>query len=316
MPTREQILGALIDGRSYDEVAADWGIPPGQAYLIATGLPADGSDVLGPEYLARREKLLTAGSQALANPSLEVPSETETALAWVKHRVAGDEPMRRAAVTRTAEPPALEGEDRSDDVIDVLGRQHNQVKYLQEKLEALPGVRQGGSAAHQQMRVSIVDMMRERLSRHETVEEEHFWPAVRSGVPDGEQFADTALEQEQQGKDLLQALDGLAGDDDRFDELVEQLSAALRKHVAFEDRVFLAAKEHLPDEQRNELGRRISQSYVHAPTRPHPHAPAGSKIAAAAAVPLDRARDAMGERPAKRKGKSEGTPPSESTDDS
>jgi hypothetical protein len=45
VPTREQVLAILRTGASYEVVADRLDIPPGQAYLIATGLPADGSDV-------------------------------------------------------------------------------------------------------------------------------------------------------------------------------------------------------------------------------------------------------------------------------
>lgn len=303
MPTRRQVQDAVRDGGSYESAAAECGIPVGQVYLIATGLPADGSDVLGSRYLARREDLLVPSSQTLVNPRSETPTTNAVALAWLERRAAADDPMRQAAHARTAEPPPKQ--ERADDVVDVLGSDHNQVNYLSEQLQAIPGVRQGGAAHHQQMRVSIVDMIRLHLSQHESAEEAYLWPAVRAGLPDGESLAAVALEQEQQGKDLLQALDGLAGDDDRFDELVEQLVAALRKHVAFEDKVFLQVKDHLPEEQRDELGKKIRLARDHGPTRPHPHAPPGSKLAAAAAAPIDKLRDAVGDRPAKRHGKPE-----------
>jgi hypothetical protein len=309
MPTREQVVAALRAGVSYLQVGQRLGIAPGQAYMIATGLPADGSDVLGPELVAAKQEFLLEGSsQHLVNPATEVPTDDEDVLAWIKERVGGDEPMRQAALARTAEPPEIAPAAGEVDVIDLLGRDHNQVKYLQEQLEAIPGASKGGSPEQQQRRVSIVDMMRVRLSQHETAEEEHFWPAVREAVPGGDELAEQALEQEQKGKDLLQALDGLPGDDEHFDEMVEQLTAALRKHVAFEDMVFLKAREALPREQLVELGRKYAKAKESAPTRPHPHAPAGSKLAAAAAAPLDRARDSMGDRPAERKGQAEGEP--------
>jgi hemerythrin-like domain-containing protein len=310
MPTREQVTAVLRSGASYEEAADRLGIPAGQAYLIATGLPADGSDVLGPEYLRRREEfLLEGGSQHLVNPPTEVPTEDEGVRKWIRTRVGADEPLRQAALARTAEPPPIQHRaDKDDDVITLLGRDHNQVKYLQEQLEAIPGVTKGGTAQHQQRRVSIVDMIRLRLSQHETAEEEYFWPAVRDGLPDGNELADQALEQEQHGKDLLQALDGMPGGDEKFEELVEELISSLGRHVAFEDLVFLKVRQALPQEQLDDLGRKYAAAKENAPTRPHPHAPAGSKLAAAAAAPLDALRDAAEERPADRKGKAEDEP--------
>lgn len=312
MPTREQVVAALRAGASYEVVADRLGIPPGQAYMIATGLPADGSDVLGPEWLDRKQEFLLEGSsQHLANPAAEISTEHEDVREWIRRRAAADEPLREAALSRTAEPPPIElrsEDDETADVVDLLGRDHNQVKYLEEQLEAIPAARNGGTEQHQQRRVSIVDMIRERLSRHETAEEEYFWPAVREALRDGDELADQALEQEQHGKDLLQALDGLSGGDERFDELLEELISALGKHVAFEDSVFLKVREALRPERLAELGRQYARGKSAAPTRPHPHAPAGSKLAAAAAAPLDRVRDAVGDRPAKRKGQAEEEP--------
>ncbi|WP_310961723.1 hemerythrin domain-containing protein [Nocardioides terrisoli] len=309
MALRDRLLALHRQGRSWEEIGDEAQIPAGQAYLIVTGRPADGSDAVGPEFLSERGDLLMHGSQALSNPPTEVPTEHEVVDRWLKARAAADGPMQDAARRRTAEPPPIDDDSDSDDVVDVLGHQHGQVKFLMEQLEAIPGVRVGGSEEDQQRRVSIVDMMRVRLSQHESMEEAHFWPAVREHLEQGEDLAAGAEEQEQRGKDLLQELDGKPGGDDEFDELVEQLVLALRTHVAYEDTVFLKVKEQMPDDVRAKVGSTIKKKIAKAPTRPHPHAPAGTgmaaKVAAAGAAPLDKARDAMGERPAKRKGKEE-----------
>lgn len=316
MPSRSQVLSWLGASGGYEAAAEGLDIPPGLAYLTATGLPADGSDVLTREELAGREGVLEGSTQTLVNPPTDAPEHSGTVKEWMKARAAADKAMRKAAEQRTATPPPIEGEGETDDVVSVIGWQHNQVKYLQEQLETVPGVTKGGDEAKQQQRVSIVDMIRVRLSKHETAEEEHFWPAVRERLEDGDALADQALEQEQEGKDLLQALMGVPGDAKRFDELVEQLVSALRKHVAHEDKVLLQFKESVPDEVRSEIGRRFRRAFEHAPTRPHPHAPnegAVLKGAAAMAAPLDHLRDALGDRPAKREGHAEITPANEVT---
>ena len=316
MPTRTQVLERVRRAHTYQEIGEEFLIPPGQAYLIATGLPADGSDVVTEEQAAGREGLIEGSTQQLVNPSTELPKHQQLVEEWMKRRVAADEAIRRAGERRTAAPPEIEGEDQTDDVVSVIGWQHNQVKWLQEQLETVPGVRKGGSEAKQQQRVSILDMIRVRLSQHETAEEEHFWPAVRQRLEGGDELAERALAQEQEGKDLLQELAGIPGGDDRFDGLVEKLVAALRKHVALEDRVLLRFKEEVPDEERSEIGRKFQPAYEHAPTRPHPHAPNSSaplKAAAKMAAPMDRARDALGDRPAKRQGQAEKKPANQVT---
>lgn len=257
MPTRSDVLDLVQSGLSYDETGERLGIPAGQAYLIATGLPADGSDVLPAEDLANRPGLLEGSTQHLANPSTELPKHDVAVERWMKARATSDRRMQEAAAARTPEPPDIAGADETDDVISVLGWEHNQVKYLQKQLETIPGGKDGGTTEQQRQRASIVDMIRIRLSKHEATEEQHFWPAVRKALPDGDQLADTALEQEQEGKDLLHALEGMAGTEEKFDELVEQLVKALRKHVAFEDLVFLKVDDAMSDRQRAALGRKI-----------------------------------------------------------
>lgn len=316
MPTRTQVLARVRRAHTYEEIGEEFHIPPGQAYMIATGMPADGSDVLTREQQRNREGLVEGSTQHLVNPDTEIPEHQSVVERWMKARAAADEAMRAAGERRTATPPEIEGEDLTDDVVSYIGWQHNQVKWLQEQLEAIPGVRKGGSETHQQQRVSVLDMIRVRLSQHETAEEEYFWPAVRQHLDGGDELADQALTQEQEGKDLLQELMGIPGNDDRFDELVEKLVAALRKHVAFEDTVLLEFKEKVPDEVRNEIGQKFHQAYEHAPTRPHPHAPNTAtplKAAAKMAAPLDRARDALGSRPAEREGQAESKPANEVT---
>ncbi|MER6142050.1 hemerythrin domain-containing protein [Streptomyces sparsogenes] len=145
------------------------------------------------------------------------------------------------------------------------------MKAIQEQLEAVPGVRAGGGTVQQRRRVSLVDMIRERLAAHGEAEEEHFWPAVRRVLPDGDELAAQGREQEREGKDLLGELEGMSGGEDRFDELVERLGLALRRHVAFEDTVLLRLQDAMSEQQRRELGHRILRAKRHAPARRHPH---------------------------------------------
>ena len=44
--TRAQVLDLVHRGRSYFQAGHELGVPAGQAYLVATGLPADGSAAL------------------------------------------------------------------------------------------------------------------------------------------------------------------------------------------------------------------------------------------------------------------------------
>lgn len=315
MATKEAILELINTGASYEAAASELGINPGQAYLTATGLPADGSDSLAPEE-RQRPGIRWGSVQVLVNPPIHPSSKADEVLEWLKQRVTSVSTMKDAALRRDAAPPRLElPEEEEDifDVVDVLGRDHNQVKYLLEQLEALKPFTKGGSAEDASRRQSILDMMIVALSAHEAAEEALFWPAVKSWLGSlGEEMAEKATTQEQKAKETFAELEGMEGTEERFDELVEELTGDLRRHVALEDRVFLRVEQESPLEERVKLGHKIIDFERHAPTRPHPKA--GSSRASARMAPtlgpVDKARDAVSERPAGRRGQA-----SEETDE-
>jgi hypothetical protein len=82
---------------------------------------------------------------------------------------------------------------------------------------------------------------------------------------DGEEWADGALAQEQEGKDTLIALGKLEPDSDEFDSLVERLIALLRKHVAYEGEVFRRLREAMPAGEREKLGKKVARASRPAP---------------------------------------------------
>ena len=309
MPTRDQALRSYQQLGDYQAAGKQLGVPAGQAYLVATGLPADGGDTFPPEH-SDQPGVLTGSTQALVYAGQQVrnPTTKPGVRDWIKQRAAADAPMQAAAQARDAAPG--EPLDPSDtDILFVLSRQHDQVTALIKQLKAIPGVTKGGSAVHQSRRASIVDMITVALSKHEAAEEEHFWPWVRSVLDDGDELAQTAVGQEQQGKDLLTALGQVEASEERFDELAGNLEKAARKHVAFEDRVLLKLREATSPEDRRKIGKRFLRAERHAATRPHPHAPthpkAAVQAAGAAGAALDRARDKAGQRPAQRRGRAE-----------
>ena len=72
MATREQVQQLLRVGHSYASAAATLGVSAGQAYMIATGLPADRSD--------------GEARQDLVNPVSHDPTRDEGVSDWVRER--------------------------------------------------------------------------------------------------------------------------------------------------------------------------------------------------------------------------------------
>ncbi|MCW3040636.1 MAG: hypothetical protein JWM31_2541 [Solirubrobacterales bacterium] len=86
MPTREQLLTLLGEGHTYESAARAVGIPPGRAYLIATGRPADGNPAPPSAPVPGGEA--PSSPQRLVGPPAVNPTVREDVLAWVRERAA------------------------------------------------------------------------------------------------------------------------------------------------------------------------------------------------------------------------------------
>ncbi len=165
----------------------------------------------------------------------------------------------------------------------------------------MSAVRQGAATDDQlTQRKKLAEQLVIEESRHEAVEEMYFWPAVRQHLPNGDELADTALGQEQEGKEVLAKLDKLDAGDPEFEKLLAEFIRAGREHIDYEEsHVWPALRVALTAQQAQELGGKLEAAKKTAPTRPHPHTPASPgalKTAGPVAAAADKARDAMTNR--------------------
>lgn len=178
------------------------------------------------------------------------------------------------------------------DVFAVLMADHLEVKEMLTQLES-PG--SGGKD-----RAKLAERLVMEESKHEAVEEMYFWPSVRENVAGGDQLADKALEQEDEGKDVLDQLRKASAGEPEFERLVTVFARAGREHIAYEEeQVWPKLRAVLSPEECEELGDKIEQAKKAAPTRPHPNAPdspGALKSAGVAAAVTDRVRDAVSGR--------------------
>jgi hypothetical protein len=93
MVTRQQVLERVRSGMTYEQAAADLGIRPGAAYLVATGLPADGSAALDERDLAR-PGVIRGSTQHLSNPPQVSPTSQPEVRRWMAQRAARDQAVR------------------------------------------------------------------------------------------------------------------------------------------------------------------------------------------------------------------------------
>jgi hemerythrin superfamily protein len=174
------------------------------------------------------------------------------------------------------------------DAITLLKNDHRTVEELFKRLEST-GPR--GKKAKR----SIVDRIVRELSIHAAIEEQVFYPSVRSWVPDETPEVLEALEEHNIVKWLLADLEDLSPDDERFDAKVTVMMENVRHHVKEEERdMFPKVRKSMDRASLNELGARLAQAKTVAPTRPHPRSPdtpPGNLIVGAAAGMIDKARD-------------------------
>jgi hemerythrin-like domain-containing protein len=182
------------------------------------------------------------------------------------------------------------------DVFEVLGEDHAEVKYMLTVLEETPGRSAGAAADVLDARKQLAEQLVIESSRHEAAEEQHFWPAVRERLGDGDRLADEAISQESEAKEVLAKIDKLEASDPEFDQLIGEFIPAARRHIEFEEtRVWPGLRQALSEAQAQELGEKLQKAKDHGPTRPHPRTPANPallKAAGPAVAAADKLRDA------------------------
>lgn len=179
------------------------------------------------------------------------------------------------------------------DALTFLREDHKSVLGMLEVLDGAPT----GSGAQASGLDTMVTNLVIAESQHEAIEEQFFWPAVRNALDDGDELADVAIAQEQEGKKLLRRLeDGEPGDPDYHEALQEFVKAA-REHIAYEqDVVWPKIETALGRDEVEKLGERLETAKKVAPTRPHPDTPPNSmvqKTMGAAAAIVDHGRDVV-----------------------
>jgi hemerythrin-like domain-containing protein len=186
------------------------------------------------------------------------------------------------------------------DAFEILAHDHAEVRQMLTQLE-LGAVRQGVADAEQlTQRKKLAEQLIIEESRHEAVEEMYFWPAVREHLPTGDELADTAIEQEDEGKEVLDKLGKLDAGDPEFEKLLAEFTRAGREHIDYEEtRVWPELRAALSAEQSQEIGSKMAAAKETAPTRPHPRTPSSPgmlKATGPVAAAADKARDAITHR--------------------
>jgi len=173
------------------------------------------------------------------------------------------------------------------DALELIASDHRAVEQLFRALEA-------ADPQSDIARATAERIIRE-LSVHATVEEEMFYPALRT-LPGGDSLADHAVDEHQELKELLASVDGKAVDDPDVRSTFARIRATVETHVADEESVLFGRMRELGEPRLMEMGSKMETAKKAAPTHPHPRAPntpPGNVIAGLAAAAVDRVRDAI-----------------------
>ncbi|MYS94700.1 MULTISPECIES: hemerythrin domain-containing protein [Streptomyces] len=172
------------------------------------------------------------------------------------------------------------------DVVDLLMRQHGDIRNLFDEVEAAEG------DARQEAFRRLVRL----LAVHETAEEEVVHPFVRRSVAGGEDVVEDRLAEERSAKETLSALDGLDTDDPKFLPQLLALRTAVQEHARAEERYeFIHIRRSADAGALASLAKGVKAAEAMAPTRPHPGVEsAGANVALGpVAALMDRTRDAV-----------------------
>jgi hemerythrin-like domain-containing protein len=177
------------------------------------------------------------------------------------------------------------------DALTFLRQDHKSVLGMLEVLDEAPS----GSGAEISGLETMVTNLVIAESQHEAIEEQFFWPAVRSALENGDELTDKAIEQEQTGKKLLQRLDDGKPGEPGYHAALQEFVRAGREHIAYEqDVVWPRVEAAISRNQLEKLGEKLEQAKKIAPTRPHPDTPpnpAVLKTVGMGAAVVDHVRD-------------------------
>ena len=140
------------------------------------------------------------------------------------------------------------------DATKLLEQDHKEVEGLFKKFE------EAGDQA-QKTKQDLVDKIIEELTIHTEIEEEVFYPAVKSEVDDAEDEVLEAVEEHHVAETLIEEIKGLSAEDEEFDAKVTVLIESVRHHKDEEEKeMFPKVRKAFSSEELEQLGQRLEQA--------------------------------------------------------
>ena len=144
--------------------------------------------------------------------------------------------MKQTTPSQGKMPKPIPTETDPQDAISLLTEDHEQVRQLFEQYEELGG---RAHASKQKLALKIC----EELTRHSTIEEEIFYPAMRKAAKANEDLIDQSIVEHASAKELIAQLMQMDAGDELFDAKVKVLGEQVLHHVEEEEeRMFPKAR--------------------------------------------------------------------------
>lgn len=175
----------------------------------------------------------------------------------------------------------------TDDVVEFLKGQHNQIKDMFDEV-----VHASGSQAREQAFVEL----RQLLAVHETAEEMVVHPRARLDIEGGDIIVGRRLQEEHEAKEQLSALEKMDVDSAEFLDALLLFKSAVIDHAEREEtEEFNRLQRDLSADDLKRMVSAVQAAQAIAPTRPHPGVESAVLNFAVGpfASMLDRARDAI-----------------------
>ena len=178
------------------------------------------------------------------------------------------------------------------DVVDELTRDHH------EALDTLAQV--ASDRTNLQERRNLIDTVIGEVVRHSVAEEMYVYPVMRDRFDDGAEMVDHDADEHAQLERVMQELEKTDPGEGRFDELVGEMTEALRHHAEDEENEqFPRLRAHVDPDTLQKMREQVDRAKQIAPTRPHPDAPNSEvfhKLAGPGVGMIDRMRDRLSGR--------------------
>ena len=134
---------------------------------------------------------------------------------------------------------------------ELLKQDHDEVEELFERFESA----EGGE------KLSIAQEIFQELELHTQLEEDIFYPAIRSEVPDTEDEVKEGLEEHHVAKQLIQELQGMQPSDEQYEAKMTVLKENVLHHVEEEEgEMFPEVEKGLGNERLTALGEEMMRA--------------------------------------------------------